>query len=97
MATYIALINFTEQGITNIKETTNRADKAIEIVTKLGAQLKNMYWTTGGVDAVLILEAPSDETIAAVLLSLARLGNIRTQTLRAFNRAEIESIIKKVV
>lgn len=63
---------------------------------KAGVTLKEVYWTMGVYDVVLILEAPDDETVAAALLGLASLGNVRTQTLRGFNSSEMKEIISKM-
>ena len=96
MATFIALINFTQQGLTGIKDTAKRAGVAREAAQKAGASIREIYWTLGAHDGVLILEAPDDETATAVLLNISRLGNVQTQTLRAFGEKEIRSILGKV-
>ena len=95
MATFIALIDYTEQGLRNIKESPKRAGAFTEAVKAAGASVKGLYWTTGGHDGVLILEAPDDQTAASILLTLGRVGNVRTQTLRAFDRSEMESILAR--
>ncbi len=95
MATFVSLINWTEQGITNFRDTPKRADAFQQMLTKYGANLKDIYWTLGSYDIVVVAEAPDDETITAVALELGSLGNVRTTTLRAFGRSEIEAIIKK--
>src|SRR5215475_360927 len=92
MATYVALVQFTDKGIHAAKETTQRvADWAANVHSK-GVTIKQMYWTLGHYDQVCVFEAPDDETAASVLLSADMLGNIRTQTLRAFTSAEIEKL-----
>ncbi|NIR50680.1 GYD domain-containing protein [candidate division KSB1 bacterium] len=96
MPTYIILLDFTEQGVQKIKDTTKRADAFAEAAKKAGITVKDVYWTSGEHDGVLILEAPDDETVSASLLSLAKQGNVRSHTLRAFTRSEIESIIDKI-
>jgi len=95
MATYITLLNFTDQGIRNFKETPKRANAFVESAKKLGVEIEKIYWTVGAHDGVVIFDAPDDETAAATLLSLAALGNVRTQSLRAFGRSEIEAIVAK--
>ncbi len=95
MATFVSLINWTEQGITNFRDTPKRADAFRQMLTKHGANLKDIYWTLGSYDIVVVAEAPDDETITAVALELGSLGNVRTTTLRAFGRSEIEAIINK--
>ena len=96
MATFISLINLTQQGIRDFKESPDRAAKFKSIAEKIGATVKEVYWTIGPHDAVVIMEAPDDETAAAVMLGLGSLGNVRSQTLRAFNSSQMEDIISKV-
>ena len=96
MPTYISLVQFTDKGIQAAKETTQRVnDWAVKVKSK-GVSIKDMYWTLGHYDQVCVFEAPNDETAASVLLSADILGNIRTQTLRAFTSAEMEKILANV-
>jgi uncharacterized protein with GYD domain len=95
MATYIALIKWTEQGVKTYGNTIERADAAGQLATKLGADLKEIYWTLGVYDLVGILEAPDDETVTAFELVLASQGNVRTTTMRAFSENEMRGILKK--
>lgn len=97
MATYIALVNFTDQGICNIKQTTERAKALTAAATKLGIKVKEVYWTMGAYDAVLVADAPNDEAITALALSVGALGNIRTQTMRAYSAEEMSKVIAKMV
>jgi uncharacterized protein with GYD domain len=96
MPTYITLSNFTHQGIQNIKDTTKRADAFKTAAEKAGCTVKEIYWTQGQYDTVIILDAPDDASATAVLMSLGKLGNVRTQTLRAFTAAELAPILDKV-
>ncbi|MGC1776103.1 MAG: GYD domain-containing protein [Pseudolabrys sp.] len=96
MPTYISLVQFTDQGIRAAKDTTHRlADWAAKVKSR-GVTVKQMYWTLGQYDQVCVFEAPDDETAAAVLLAADMLGNIRTQTLRAFTVPEMEKILATV-
>ena len=97
MPTYIVLGQFTDQGIRNVKDTSKRADAAKELAKKLGAKVLDLYWTIGRYDLALILDAPDDETMVAFGLNAGKLGNVRTETLRAFSQAEINQVLKKVV
>lgn len=92
MATYIALFNWTEQGIKSFRESPSRVDAAQELFDGLGVQLKEIYWTLGPHDIVSILEAPDDEAMTAAMVKLGSLGNVRSTTLRAFDRGEFEAI-----
>lgn len=93
MPTFIALLDFTDQGIRNLKDSPQRADAFREQAEKAGAQVVGQYWTIGSHDGVLILEAPTEEQVAAVLLRLASAGNVRTTTLRAFDWGEAQEMI----
>jgi uncharacterized protein with GYD domain len=97
MATYISLVKFTDKGIQAARETTQRvSDWAVKVKSK-GVSIKEMYWTLGQYDQVCVFEAPDDETAASVLLAADVLGNIRTQTLRAFTASEMEKILAKAL
>ena len=95
MAKFISLVNLTEQGVRDFKVSPDRAAKFKTMAQKIGVTVKDVYWTMGAHDVVLILEAPNDEAIVAAMLDLASLGNVRTQTLRAFDSSEMKEIISK--
>ncbi len=95
MATFIALIDYTEKGLRAIRESPKRASSFARQARARGITIKQQYWTAGGHDGVLILDAPDGEAVSALLLNLARAGNVRTQTLRAFDRAEFEKILSR--
>lgn len=94
MPRYVSLINWTEQGVKNFKETTKRATEAAAAAEKMGGKL-TVYWTLGAYDIVALSEFPDDQTATAFLLRLASLGNVQTQTLRAFDAQEMNGIISK--
>ncbi|MFQ5933749.1 MAG: GYD domain-containing protein [Dehalococcoidia bacterium] len=93
MAIYVTLINFTEQGIKNIKESPQRVAAARQAIEAAGGKMLGFYWTLGQYDAIAIGEAPSDEVYTAIILAIAGQGNIRSTTLKAFNEAEIGRVI----
>lgn len=97
MATYILLATYTEQGIKGIKDTVTRTDAVKELAKKAGATMKESYWTLGAYDVVAVFDAPDDETMTAFSLSVAKLGNVKTQTLRAFSGTEMAGILGKMV
>ena len=97
MALYIVLASFTEQGIRNIKDSPKRAEAFKDMAKKCGATVKDVFWTLGQYDIVAILEAPDDISVTALGLSTGALGNVRTQTLRAFTAADIESILGRML
>lgn len=96
MATYIVLINYTEQGIKNVKDSPSRLDAARQMMKDMGGELKDTYLTIGNYDLVAVVEAPSDEILARFALKLGSLGNVRTTTLRAFNEAEYRDIVQSL-
>jgi uncharacterized protein with GYD domain len=96
MPTFIALGNFTDQGIRNIKDTVKRADMVKEAAQKAGITMKEIYWTLGAYDMVVTFEAPDDAAMTAFALAVGAAGNVRTQSLRAFNRNEMSSILAKM-
>lgn len=96
MARYIVLANFTDQGIRGVKETVNRARKFIDAAQGMGAKVLNIHWTLGPYDLVTTVEAPDDETLTRLGLALGMQGNIRTQSMRAFDESEMERIVKKL-
>jgi uncharacterized protein with GYD domain len=92
MSTYISLVSFTEQGIRSVKESPNRAEAFTAIATKLGLTIKSMHWTSGAYDLVIITEGGDEATMAA-LLSVGSMGNVRSETLRAYSKDEFRKII----
>lgn len=95
MPRYVALIDWTEQGVRNFKDTVDRYEAAGGALESLGVEFADVYWTLGSHDIVAIVDAPDDETLAAGLLAVAGQGNLRTTTLRAFSQEEMRSVIAK--
>ena len=93
MPTYISLINYSDQGIRNIKDSPKRLDAAKKHLKDMGGELKEFYLTLGSYDIVVVAEAPSDEAIARFVLAVSSLGNVRTTTLKAFPEAEYRKIV----
>ena len=96
MATYIMLINYTDQGIRNIKDSPRRADAARQALSDMGGEMKELYMTMGGYDLVVVAEAPSDDVMAKFALTVGSQGNVRTTTLKAFSEAEYRGIIESL-
>jgi uncharacterized protein with GYD domain len=95
MPTYIILGNWTEQGIRAFKDTLDRASAASSAAESLGGKLEEIYWTVGPYDIVAVAEFPDDAALAAFSLASGSQGNLRTTTLRAFNRDEVAEILQK--
>jgi uncharacterized protein with GYD domain len=96
MPTYIILAQFTDQGIRNIKDSPKREEAFRKLCEKVGAQVKDAYRTMGRYDIAAIVDAPDDVTMNAILYSVGSLGNVRTETLRAFTRQETEAALAKM-
>src|SRR5260370_11533270 len=93
MATFITTLHFTDQGIKAVRDSCERAAAFKAAAKKMGVKVTGQYWTLGGFDGVIVCEAPDEETVTAVLLHLGTLGNLRTQTARAFDAAEMQKIL----
>jgi len=96
MARYISLIRFADQGIRNIKDTIERGDAAGAEAEKLKMKIIEEYWTMGAYDGVVLFEAPDDETMTAFACKVSSLGNVKTETMRAFRKDEMEGILSKI-
>ena len=95
MATFISLVNFTDQGIRNVKDSPDRYEAFKALAEKLGDTVKGVYYTMGHYDMVLIVEG-SDEAAMTAMLKVGSLGNVRTETLRGFSLEEMKKIIGKM-
>jgi uncharacterized protein with GYD domain len=95
MPTYVALIHWTDQGIKDYKATTSRAADFSKLVESLGGRVRELLWTVGEYDIVAVTEFPDDEAGTAALLQVGSLGNVRTNTMRAFNADEMGAIIRR--
>jgi uncharacterized protein with GYD domain len=93
MPTYITLINYTQQGIANMKESPSRLAAAREAMAAAGGELKAFYLTLGRFDAVVVSEAPDSATAAKILIAQGMQGSISTETLQAFTEDEYREII----
>lgn len=96
MATYITLMNFTEQGAHTIKDTVKRYEAAQKAAKEFGVTFKSMHWTQGAYDAICELEGKDELSLNAFALAMLSLGNLRMQTLRAFSADEMRATIAKM-
>ena len=97
MPTFVVLASFTAEGIQNVKETIERSEAFKELAKKSGVTVKDMYWTLGRHDIVVTCDAPDDETVTALMLSVASRGFVRSETLRAFSFDQMKKVIGKMV
>lgn len=95
MATFITLVNFTDQGIRNVKESVTRAEAFKTMAEKMGVTVKSIHWTLGHYDMVVTAEG-TDEAVTAALLAVGTKGNVRTESLRAYSLGEFQKIVGKI-
>jgi uncharacterized protein with GYD domain len=95
MATFVSLVNFTDQGIRGVKDSPKRAEAIRATAKKLGVTVKEIYWTVGRYDVVVVMEG-DDEAVTSTLLKIGSLGNVRSETLRAFSAADMGRILSNV-
>ena len=93
MPTYVSLVRFTDQGIRNIKDAPERIAAVDKLFDQVGTRMSQLYLTMGRYDYVAVMEAPDDETATKAALAVSSLGNVRTETMRAYTRPEIRKLI----
>ena len=93
MATYLMLLNWTDQGIKNVKDSPKRLDGVNKLAKDLGGEVKFFYMTLGAYDLVLIVEMPNNDKLASFCLKLGSFGNVRSTTLRAYSEEDYRRII----
>ncbi|HEY5618499.1 MAG TPA: GYD domain-containing protein [Vicinamibacterales bacterium] len=96
MPTYVSLFKFTDQGMKNVKGTVDRTKQSRAAIEKAGGRMAAIYWTQGQYDLVAISEWPDEEAAMAFILQLGMAGNVRMETLRAFDEAAMQRILAKV-
>ena len=96
MPTYVSLINYTQRGAENMKESPARLEAAKQLFQSLGAELKSFYLAMGRYDAIVISEAPNDETAIKAAMSTSAAGAVRTETFRVFAEEEYRKIIAEL-
>jgi uncharacterized protein with GYD domain len=96
MATYVSTIKFTAQGAAAIADTTKRANAFQNAAKKVGVKVNGLYWTLGPFDGLVVLDAPDESTVTALMLQLASQGNVQTQTARAFEANEMQDILGRM-
>ena len=93
MATYLMLLNWTDQGIRNVKKSPKRCNASKKLAKDLVGEIKTVYMTQGSFDLALVAEMPNNEKVASFVLKLGSLGNVRTTTLKAYSEDEYRTII----
>jgi uncharacterized protein with GYD domain len=95
MPTFITLANFTDQGARNVKESPQRFEAFKSAAEAAGVKVQSVHWTQGHYDIVLVTEGP-EEAQMTLALKTAALGNVRTQTLRAYNITEMRKLVQNL-
>ena len=96
MPRYVALMSWTDQGVRFAKDTVKRRQQADEALKKMGVTIETVIWTQGRYDLIAISEAPDDATVATAMLALAAQGNLRTETMRAFDAEEMQGVLDRL-
>ena len=96
MPNYVTLMNWTDQGIRNVKDSIQRYDRSTELASKHGVSFEQVYWTVGPYDLVTITQAPDVESVSAFFLELSSAGNTKSTTLPAFDRDEMSSLLERL-
>ncbi len=96
MVRFVTLWNWTDQGIAKLADTVDRAEAFAKNADKSGIRVAQFFWLVGEHDGMIIHEAPDEITAIAAMAKLAKLGNVRTHTQRAFDAAEMRQILAKV-
>jgi uncharacterized protein with GYD domain len=95
MPSYISLLSWTEDGVKSYKDTLDRAQAASDVASSMGGSIRDIYWTMGPYDVVVVADFPDDESATAFLLKVGSRGAVRSTSMRAFSRNEMSSIIEK--
>ncbi len=95
MTTYVSLIDWTDQGIENFRDTTHRAQDFSKLVESAGGTVRELLWTVGEHDLVCVADFPDEEAGVAALLKLSSAGSVRSRTMRAYNSEEMDGIIRR--
>lgn len=93
---FIVSLNFTDQGIRNIKDAPKRAQASRELAKKLGIDIKQVYLTSGDSDLVVIAETPNGDNMAKLALAIGSQGNVRTRTARAWTEEEYRKLVSEL-
>jgi uncharacterized protein with GYD domain len=96
MPTYVVLFHLTHQGLDHLRGSPDRVDAAKKTFSQHGAKVKEFYSMMGQYDSMFIVEAPNDDVMAQLALTVGAQGNVRTETHRAFNEDEYRKIVKNI-
>jgi len=96
MATYVLLVKFTDKGAADITNVPDRIDQSVNAWREVGGRDFNVLMTMGEYDYCCIGEAPSDDVVMKFLFKLAKRGNVRTSTMKAFSKDQVSELLKGI-
>lgn len=96
MPTFLVSLSWTDQGVRSLKDAPKRAQAGRELAKKMGAEIKQIYLTTGEADLLAVVEAPNGESVAKLALALSAQGNVRTRISRAWTEPEFQKLIAEL-
>jgi uncharacterized protein with GYD domain len=96
MPRYVLLVDWTEQGVQAVDHTVDRLEDGRKVGETFGCEIEHVWWTQGSHDMVSVVHAPDEQAMVAYTLAVARLGNFRTTTLRAWSAAEMREIVGRL-
>jgi uncharacterized protein with GYD domain len=97
VVTYVVLAIFIDQGMRNAKDSPKRAEAFKQMASTFGVTVKELFWTQGQYDIVTVVEAPDESSVMALSLSLGALGNVRTESMRAFSATDMKGIVGRML
>ena len=96
MPTYILRSRYTQQGLEQVKDGPARVEAARKTLESLGGQLRSFHLTMGQYDAVAVIEAPDDEAVARFSIAIGSQGNVRIESMRAFDEDQFHSLVRNL-
>lgn len=93
MFTYVSLFRFTHQGTQTIDSLPERLRITKAKLAESGGELAGLYLTQGQYDLVAVSRWPDEHKAMGFNLWLAKQGNVRSETLRAYDEQEIARIL----
>jgi len=95
MPIYVILGNWTDQGTRDFGGAVQRGNGFREMVEQAGGRVRELVWTMGEYDFIIVAEAPDDETATTLVLRVGAAGNVRSKTMRAFDADQMSDIIAR--
>jgi uncharacterized protein with GYD domain len=93
MPNYVMLAKWTDQGMRNIEDSPRRIDTARKSLEEMGGHFLSVFVTMGEYDLIITYDAPDDAVAARFSLLLGKLGNVRTNSMKAFSEEAYRLIV----